>query len=147
MISWNVPTYITLGSLTFPALQDGDFVELLLLYLGAFVLQLERLHIVTNVFFCPMPPHVLFVDFVVLPPGHGRSVTYVWGWDVHEAQLRCPDDVWVVIEEDVVPGGALNLKSTNLPRPWSPRESSPSRKIPTVQNSDIESCIQPIQSI
>jgi len=26
-------------------------------------------------FFCPMsPPHVL-VDFVVLPPGHGRSVT------------------------------------------------------------------------
>jgi len=25
-------------------------------------------------FFCPVPPHVL-VDFVVLPPGHGRSVT------------------------------------------------------------------------
>ena len=23
----------------------------------------------------PMPPHVLFVDFVVLPPRHGRSVT------------------------------------------------------------------------
>ena len=42
--------------------------------------------------FCPMPPHVL-VDFVVLPPGHGRSVTEFWGWDVHEAQLRCPDDV------------------------------------------------------
>jgi len=28
------------------------------------------------VFFGPMPPHVL-VDFVVLPPGHGRSVTDV----------------------------------------------------------------------
>ena len=28
---------------------------------------------------------------------------------------------------------ALNLNSTNLPRPWSPRESSPSRKIPTVE--------------
>jgi len=42
-------------------------------------------------FFCPMPPHVL-VDFVVLPPGHGRSVTDFWGWDAHEAQLRCPDD-------------------------------------------------------
>ena len=41
---------------------------------------------------CPMPPHVL-VDFVVLPPGHGRSVTDFWGWDAHEAQLRCPDDV------------------------------------------------------
>ena len=40
---------------------------------------------------------------------------------------------WVVIEEDVVPGGALNLKSTNLPRPWPQGESSPSRKIPTVE--------------
>jgi len=39
-----------------------------------------------------MPPHVL-VDFVVLPPGHGNSVTDFWGWDVHEAQLRCADDV------------------------------------------------------
>ena len=39
-----------------------------------------------------MPPHVL-VDFVVLPPGHGRIVTDFWGWDAHEAQLRCPDDV------------------------------------------------------
>jgi len=27
----------------------------------------------------------------------------------------------------------LNLNSTNQPRPWSPRESSPSRKIPTVE--------------
>ena len=74
-----------------------------------------------------------FVDFVVLPPGHGRSVTDFWGWVAHEAQLRCPDGVWVVIEEHVVAGGALNLKSTNLPRPWSPRKSSPSRKIPTVE--------------
>ena len=56
------------------------------------------------------------MDFVVLPPGHGRNVVDFWGWDAHEAQLRCPDDVWVVIEEDVVPGGALNLNSTNLPR-------------------------------
>ena len=77
--------------------------------------------------------HMSFVDFVVLPPGHGRSVTDFWGWDAHEAQLRCPDDVWVVIEGDVVPGRALNLTSTNLPRPWLPRESSPSRKIPTVE--------------
>jgi len=34
-----------------------------------------------------------FTDFVVLPPGHGRSVTDFWGWDPHEARLRCPDDV------------------------------------------------------
>ena len=48
----------------------------------------------------PMPPHVpppqmpprVLVDFVVLPPGHVRSVTD-WCWDAHEAQLRCPDDV------------------------------------------------------
>ena len=81
----------------------------------------------------PQCHHMSFVDFVVLPPGHGRSVTDFWGSDAREAQLRCPDDVWVVIEEDVVPGGALNLNSTNLPRPWSPRNSSPSRKIPTVE--------------
>ena len=34
-----------------------------------------------------------FVDFVVLPPGHGRSVTDFWVWDAHEVQLRCPDGV------------------------------------------------------
>ena len=39
-----------------------------------------------------MPPHIL-VDFVVFPPGHGRSVTDFCGWDAHEARLRCPDDV------------------------------------------------------
>jgi len=46
--------------------------------------------------FSPMPPHVL-VDFVVLPPGHGRSVTDFWVWDDHEAQLRCPD-----VSDDIV---------------------------------------------
>ena len=43
-------------------------------------------------FFGPMP-HMSFTDFVVFPPGHGRSVTDFWGWDAHEAQLRYPDDV------------------------------------------------------
>ena len=33
-----------------------------------------------------------------------------------------------------MPGGALNLNSTNLPRPWSPRESFPSRKIHMVES-------------
>jgi hypothetical protein len=37
---------------------------------------------------------------------------------------------WMVIYEYEVPGGALNLSSTKLPRPWSPWESSPSRKTP-----------------
>ena len=45
-----------------------------------------------NCSLCPMPPHVL-VDFVVLPPGHGSSVTDFRGWDAHKAQLRCADDV------------------------------------------------------
>jgi len=36
--------------------------------------------------------HVL-VDFMVFPPGHGRSVTDFSGWDAHETRLRCPDDL------------------------------------------------------
>ena len=88
---------------------------------------------ITFMRFPPQCQHMSFVDFVVLPPGHGRSVTDFWGWDAHEAQLRFTDGVWVVIEGDVVPGRALNLNSTKLPRPWSPRGSSPARKIPTVE--------------
>ena len=37
--------------------------------------------------------HMSLTDFVVFPPGHGRSVTDFSGWDAHEARLRCPDDV------------------------------------------------------
>jgi hypothetical protein len=67
----------------------------------------------------PIPPHVL--DWLRgPPPGCGRSVTDFWGWDAHEALLRCPDE----IHDYEVPGGAL----TKLPRPWSPSESSPSRR-------------------
>ena len=75
--------------------------------------------------------HISFVDFVVLPPGDGRSVTDFWGWDAHEAQLRCPDGVSGDRGGCSARRGHLN--STNLPRPWSPQESSPSRKIPTVE--------------
>ena len=39
-----------------------------------------------------MPPPVL-MKFVVFPPGCGYSVAAFWGWDAHEAQLRCPSDV------------------------------------------------------
>ena len=45
-----------------------------------------------NFFFPPMPPHVL-MNFRGLPPGCGDSVADFWGWDAHEARLRCPDDV------------------------------------------------------
>jgi hypothetical protein len=37
---------------------------------------------------------------------------------------------WMVLYEYEVTGGALNLSSTKLPRPWSPWESSPSKKNP-----------------
>jgi hypothetical protein len=39
-----------------------------------------------------MPPHV-HLDFVVSPPGCGRSVTDFWGLGTHREQVRCPDDV------------------------------------------------------
>ena len=38
-------------------------------------------------------PHMSFTDFMVFPPGQGRNVTDFWGWDAHEARLRCLDDV------------------------------------------------------
>jgi hypothetical protein len=40
---------------------------------------------------------------------------------------------WMVIYEYEVPGGALNLSSTKLPRPWLQWESSPQGKIPMVE--------------
>ena len=46
-----------------------------------------------ELFFCYPMPHMSLTDFVVFPPGHGRSVTDFSGWDAHEARLRCPNDV------------------------------------------------------
>ena len=47
--------------------------------------------------------------FVVFPPGCGDSVADFWSWDAHEARLRCPDDLSGDMQEDEMPGGALNL--------------------------------------
>ena len=52
-----------------------------------------RVNLQNNFFLLPPMPPLVLLDFVVLPPGHGRSVTDFWRWDAHEAQLRCPDDV------------------------------------------------------
>jgi hypothetical protein len=49
------------------------------------------------------------MDFADSPAGCGRSVTEFWGWDTHEVQLRCPDEVDGEYE---VLGGALSLNST-----------------------------------
>jgi hypothetical protein len=40
---------------------------------------------------------------------------------------------WMVIYGYEVPGGALNPSSTKLPRSWSPWESYPPRKNPSVE--------------
>jgi hypothetical protein len=37
--------------------------------------------------------HMSLMDFVVSPPGCGRSVTHFLDWDAQEARLRCPDEV------------------------------------------------------
>jgi hypothetical protein len=43
--------------------------------------------------------HMSLMDLVFSPPGCGRSATDFWGWDAHEVQLRCPDevdgDIWI----------------------------------------------------
>ena len=44
-----------------------------------------------------------FVNYVVLPPGHGSSVTDFQFWDAHYAQLRWTEGVWVLKEGYVVP--------------------------------------------
>jgi hypothetical protein len=53
---------------------------------------------VSEMFF-PQCHHMSLMDFVVSPSGCGRLVTDFWGWDAHEAQLRCPDevdgDIWI----------------------------------------------------
>ena len=78
-----------------------------------------------------MPPYVL-VDFVVLPSGHGRSVTDFWGWDAHEAQLRYPDDV----SGDV---GGCSARRALKPKFYKPTQIMvtagipPSGKISTVE--------------
>ena len=57
---------------------------------------IEMAHFLSRIckcFFYTNAPHMSFTDFVVFPSGHGRSVTDFWGWDAHEARLRCPDDV------------------------------------------------------
>ena len=78
-------------------------------------------------FFLPMPPHVL-MNFRGFPPGCGDSVADFWGWNAHEARLRCPDDVSGDMQEDGIPGGGLKPKSANYPDHSHHGESFPARK-------------------
>jgi hypothetical protein len=67
---------------------------------------------------CPSVHHFLFEYLPTSEVGTPMRHSYV-------LPIR-----WMVIYGYEVPGGALNLSSTELPRPWSPWESSPSRKNP-----------------
>ena len=57
------------------------------------------------------------MNFRGFPPSCGDSVADFWGWDAHEARLRCPNDVSGDMQEDEIPGRAclsLNLLTTEI---------------------------------
>jgi hypothetical protein len=58
------------------------------------------------------------MDFVFSPPGCGQSVTTEDGMPMRRSYIVLMR--WMVMYECEVPGGALNLSSTKLPRPWFP---------------------------
>jgi hypothetical protein len=47
----------------------------------------------------PQCHNMSLMDFVISPPGCGRSVTDFYVWDAHKVQLRCGDevdgDIWI----------------------------------------------------
>ena len=68
------------------------------------------------------------MNFRGFPPGCDDSAADFWGWDAHEARLRCPDDVSGDMQEDKIPGGGLKPKSTNYPDHGHHGETFPARK-------------------
>ena len=72
------------------------------------------------------------MNFRGFPPGCGDSVADFWGWDAHEARLRCPDDVRGDTQEDEIPGRGLKSKSTNYPDHGHHGNLSLQGKIPMV---------------
>jgi hypothetical protein len=50
------------------------------------------IYIICFLFFCQCH-HMSLMDFVVSSPSFGRGVADFLGWDVRDAQLRCPDEV------------------------------------------------------
>ena len=55
-----------------------------------------------------MHPHVL-TKYRSFPPGCGDSVADFWGWDAHEARLRCPEVVSGDMQQDEILGVDLSL--------------------------------------
>jgi hypothetical protein len=97
---------------------------LLLLLISLLILPVHK-----EVFLWPMPPYVPY-GLRGLPsclwPKCNRLMRLGRPWDAVTLSRWC--GWWYMTMQ--VPGGALNLSSTKLLRPWSPRESSPSRKNP-----------------
>ena len=79
-----------------------------------------------------MPPHIP-MNFRGFPPGCGDSVADFWGWDAHEARLRCPDDVSGNMQEDEIPGGVLSLNLLTTQTMVTTGNLSPQGKIPMVE--------------
>ena len=49
------------------------------------------------------------MNFRGFSPGCGDSVADFWGWDAHEARIRCPDDMSGDMQEDEISEGVLSL--------------------------------------
>jgi hypothetical protein len=78
------------------------------------------------------------MDFVVSPLNCGQSVTDFWGWDAHEAQLRCPNevdgDIWIwstrrglkpKFYETTQTMVTMEIFPFKEKSPWQNRESNP----------------------
>ena len=73
------------------------------------------------------------MNFRGFPPVCGDSVADFWGWDAHEARLRCPDDVSGDMQEDEIPRGALSLNLLTTQTMVTTGKLSLQGKIPMVE--------------
>ena len=73
------------------------------------------------------------MNFRGFPPGCGDSVADFWGWDAHEARLRCRDDVSGDMQEDEIPGEALSLNLLTTQTMVTTGNLSLQGKIPMVE--------------
>ena len=73
------------------------------------------------------------MNFRGFPPGCGDNAADFWGWDAHEARLRCPDDVSGDMQEDEIPGGAVSLNLLTTQTMVTTGNLSLQGKIPMVE--------------
>jgi hypothetical protein len=106
VVGWTVDLFLAFHYITMPELCIWVCPTPLSIYcficFGLFNIMTQLLVCKTSSY--PMPPHGPY-GLRGLPPGCGWSVTDFWGWDTHEAQLHCPDEV----------DGDIGIWSTNYP--------------------------------